>query len=132
MSKRSIESTSLPEPDQPGIALYDTHKKSPLRTIIRLCALVLILSILVSVAPLLHLAGKTYLLSIPTNPFLLLWGAWLPYDLHLTQPPRASMLDTNDISLAVLLLLQFTFYALCAMAIRRLPIQGDGMVHFVG
>jgi hypothetical protein len=125
LSKKTIEATSLPEPDLPGIALYDTHKKLPLRTIIRLCALALILSILVSVAPLLHLAGKSYLLSIPTNPFLLLWGAWLPYDLHLTQPPRASMLDTNDISMAVLLLLQFTFYALCAMAIHRLPIQGN-------
>jgi hypothetical protein len=35
------------------------------------------------------------------------------------------MLDTNDISMAVLLLLQFSFYALCALAIRRLPIHGD-------
>jgi hypothetical protein len=125
LSKRTNEVTSLPEPDQPGIALYNTRKKLSERTIITLCALALILSILVSVAPLLHLAGKTYLLSIPTNPFLLLWGAWLPYDLHLTQPPRASMLDTNDISMAVLLLLQFTFYALSAMVIHRLPIQGD-------
>jgi hypothetical protein len=124
LSKRTIEATSLPGPDQPGVALYDPFKKSPLRTI-RLCALALILSMLVSIAPLLHLAGKSYLLSIPTNPFLLLWGAWLPYDLHLTHPPRASMLDTNDISIAVLLLLQFTFYALCAMAMHRQPIQGN-------
>ena len=35
------------------------------------------------------------------------------------------MLDTNDIVMVVLLVLQFAIYTLCAIAIHRLPIQGD-------
>ena len=122
MNKRTIEAAPLP--NQPGETLDDEHKKSPLRTI-SLCMLALVLCILVSVTPLLHLAGKSFLLQLPTNPFLLLWGAWLPYDLHLAHPSRASMLDTNDIVMVVLLALQFATYTLCAIAIHRLPIQGD-------
>ena len=99
-------------------------KKLSLRTI-WLCMLTLVLCILVSETPLLHLAGKAYLLHLPTNPFLLLWGSWLPYDLHLAHPPRASMLDTNDIVMVVLLVLQFAIYTLCAIAIYRLPIRRD-------
>ncbi len=128
MNRRTIVGTRLiashPLFDQPGETLDDEHKKTPLRTI-RLGTLALVLCILVSVTPLLHLAGKSFLLQLPTNPFLLLWGAWLPYDLHLAHPPRTSMLDTNDIVMVVLLVLQFAIYTLCAIAIHRLPIQGD-------
>lgn len=122
MNRKTIEAAPLP--NHTHEAPHDERKKLSLKTI-WLCMLALVLCILVSETPLLHLAGKAYLLHLPTNPFLLLWGAWLPYDLHLVQPPRASMLDTNDIVMVMLLVLQFAIYTLCAIAIHQLPIQRD-------
>jgi hypothetical protein len=118
MSNSMIEATPLPE--HPSELLQAEHKESPLRTF-KFCALALILCILVSVAPLMRLAGKSFLLQLPTNSFLLLWGAWLPSDLRLAQLPRASMLATNDIVMLVLLVLQFGIYTLCVIALHRLP-----------
>ncbi|MDQ6643460.1 MAG: hypothetical protein M3Y76_03345 [Chloroflexota bacterium] len=89
-----------------------------------LCALAYLLCLCVSVSPLLHLAGKTFLLSLPTNPILLLWGAWLPNDLHL-QPMRLNSIRvTNDIELSLLLALEFGIYAFCAFLVHRLPERG--------
>ena len=91
---------------------------------ILLGALAYLLCLCVSVSPLLHLAGKTFLLPLPTNPILLLWGAWLPNDLHL-QPMRLdSIRVTNDIELSFLLLLEFGIYAFCAFFAHRLPERG--------
>src|SRR6266516_2196341 len=124
MNRRTIVGTRLiashPLFDQPGETLDDEHKKTPLRTI-RLGTLALVLCILVSVAPLMRLAGKSFLLQLPTNSFLLLWGAWLPSDLRLAQLPRASMLATNDIVMLVLLVLQFGIYTLGVITLHRLP-----------
>lgn len=92
----------------------------PLRGI-ALCAGGLLLCILVSVSPLLHMAGKTFLLRLPTNPFLLSWGTWLPYNLHLMQPQRASMIATNTFEFLTLITLSFGLYVLCASIIRRQP-----------
>src|SRR5436309_49186 len=85
--------------------------------------LALILCILVSVSPLLHLAGKTF--PLPTNPLLLIWGSWLPYDLHVSSPQRASMITTNDIEFLLLIALAFGIYALCASLIWQQPASID-------
>lgn len=89
-----------------------------------LCALAYLLCLCVSVSPLLHLAGKTFLLPLPTNPVLLLWGAWLPNDLHLQPMRLASIIVTNDIELSILLALEFGIYAFCAFFVHRLPERG--------
>lgn len=95
---------------------------SPLRLRgIVLCAAALLLCILVSVAPLLHLAGKTFLLPLPTNPFLLAWGSWLPYDLHFALPRRASMITTNTIEFLLLVAISFGIYALASSFIQKQP-----------
>ena len=63
MNRRTIVGTrfiaSHPLLDQPGETLDDEHKKTPLRTI-RLGTLALVLCILVSVTPLLHLTGASW------------------------------------------------------------------------
>src|SRR5947209_1879256 len=90
-----------------------------------LCALAFILCILMSVTPLLHLAGKTFLLPLPTNPLLLWWGSWIPANLHLAQAYWASMITTNAIEFLLLMALAYVIYGLCALFIQRQPPQSD-------
>src|SRR5438105_14471569 len=99
-------------------------KKVPVRAI-TLCMLAFILCILMSVTPLLHLAGKTFLLPLPTNPLLLWWGSWIPANLHLAQAYWASMITTNAIEFLLLMALAYVIYALCALFIHRQPPQSD-------
>ena len=116
MNKKNIAiSQSL---DQPIKVTPTITPQAPPRGVV-LCGLGLLFCILVSISPLLHIAGKTFLLRLPTNPFLLAWGAWLPYDLHLMQPQRTSMIATNTIEFVILITLSFVMYALCAFIIRR-------------
>src|SRR5438093_2216199 len=117
MSRKNIEIPSNPT-EQTPIML----KKAPARAI-TLCMLAFILCILISVTPLLHLAGKTFLLPLPTNSFLLWWGSWLPADLHLASTYRASMITTNSIEFLLLMGLAFGIYGLCALFIQQQPEQ---------
>src|SRR5579872_613454 len=117
MSKKHVDISPPIEPTMEG-----RPQGSPLRLKrIVLCAAALLLCILVSVAPLLHLAGKTFLLPLPTNPFLLAWGSWLPYDLHFALPRRASMITTNTIEFLLLVALSFGIYALASFLIQKQP-----------
>lgn len=118
MSKKNIDLS--PPIENSGATAVTAPQQVPVR-VVALCGVVILLCILVSVSPLLHLAGKPFLLSLRTNPFLLAWGSWLPYDLHLAQPQRASMIATNTIEFLGLIALSFGVYALCAVFIQRQP-----------
>ncbi len=118
MSKKNID---VSPPIENSVAAADTDQQQVPVRVVALCGVGILLCILVSVSPLLHLAGKTFLLSLRTNPFLLAWGSWLPYDLHLAQPQRASMIATNSIEFLVLIALSFGIYALCAVFLQRQP-----------
>ena len=122
MNRKNVEIAPLPADrgEQAPIML----KKAPLRAV-ALCMLAFILCILISVTPLLHLAGKTFLLPLPTNPFLLWWGSWLPANLQLASDYRASMITTNSIEFLLLMAFAFGVYGLSAFFIQRLPEQSD-------
>ena len=116
MSKKNIE---VSPPIESSAAAADTAQQQVPARVVALCGVGILLCILVSVSPIFHLAGKTFLLSLRTNRFLLAWGSWLPYDLHIAQPQRASMIATNTIEFLVLIALSFGLYALCAMFMQR-------------
>ena len=122
MSKKNVELSSLP-PKSDELTSPE-GKQASIRPIV-FCTLAFVLCILVSAAPLLRLAGTTLLLSLPTNPLLLLWGSWLPVDLHLASTSRASMITTNMIEFLLLMVLAFAAYGLCAYFIQRQPRQSD-------
>ena len=117
MSKKNID---VSPPIENSVAAVTAQHQMPVR-IIALGGLGILLCILISVSPLLHLAGKTFLLTLRTNRFLLAWGSWLPYDLHLAQQQRSSMIATNTIEFLVLIALSFGIYALCAVFMQREP-----------
>ena len=122
MNRKNVEIAPLPA--NPGEQASIIPKKAPLRGLV-LCMLAFILCILISVTPLLHLAGKTFLLPLPTNPFLLWWGSWLPANLQLASDYRASMITTNSIEFLLLMAFAFGVYGLSAFFIQRLPEQSD-------
>src|SRR5579859_3605715 len=122
MSGKNVELSPI-SGETPGIVSIE-HQQASIRTI-ALCTLAFILCVLVSVAPLLRLAGKTFLLSLPTNPLLLFWGAWLPADLRLADTYRASMITTSSIEFLLLMALAFGIYSLCAYSIQRQPVQSS-------
>src|SRR5881398_2232979 len=122
MNRKNVEIAPLPA--NPGEQAPIMLKKAPLRGLV-LCMLAFILCILMSVTPLLHLAGKTFLLPLPTNPLLLWWGSWIPANLHLAQVYWASMITTNAIEFLLLMALAFVIYGLCASFIQRQPPQSD-------
>src|SRR5258706_2712355 len=121
MSKKDV--TVLPIAEEPiattPTKLPDTSKRGVL-----ICTIVSIFCTLISVTPLFHLAGKTFLLSLPTNPVLLWWGSWLP-SLGTAQTYRALMITTNDTEFLVLTVVAFITYGLCAFFIRRQPQQAN-------
>src|SRR6266571_1721605 len=98
MGKKMEESARLPDPPLEPVATR--HQVAPARARALIAGAIAYL-LCICITPLLHLAGKSYLLSIPTNPLLLLWGAWLPYDLHIQPMHRASMIITNDIEFSL-------------------------------
>lgn len=113
-----------PSPARPGDLAPIEEQRAPIRAI-AFCTLAFILCFLISVAPLLRLAGKTFLLSLPTNPLLLLWGSWLPSNLHLAATYRASVITTSTIEFILLMAIAFGIYGLCAYFIQRQPEQSD-------
>ncbi|TMD49457.1 MAG: hypothetical protein E6I90_01640, partial [Chloroflexi bacterium] len=124
MGKKMEETARLPDRPLEPVATRQQVAPARARALIG-GAIAYLLCIFVSITPLLHLAGKSFLLSIPTNPLLLLWGAWLPYDLHVQPMHRASMIITNDIEFSLLLVLEFGIYTFCAFFVYRLAEQGD-------
>ncbi len=118
MSKKNIDVS--PPIENSVAAVVTAQQQAPVRLIV-LGGMGILLCILVSVSPIFHLVGKTFLLTLRTNRFLLIWGSWLPYDLHLAQPQRASMIATNTIEFLILIALSFGIYALCAMFLQREP-----------
>ena len=124
MGKKMEETARLPDRPLEPVATRQQVAPARARALIG-GAIAYLLCICVSITPLLHLAGKSYLLSIPTNPLLLLWGAWLPYDLHVQPMHRASMFITNDIEFSLLLVLEFGIYTFCAFFVYRLAERGD-------
>ena len=120
MSRKQVDIVPSIEPND--VTLASVRQSAPIRGV-TLCALGFILTILVSVTPLLHLAGKDFLFRLPTNPFLLAWGSWLPYDLHLAQAQRSSMIITNSIEFLTIIALAFCIYALASSLIQRQPEQ---------
>lgn len=124
MGKKMEETARLS--DRPLEPIAAKQQIAPARTgALIAAAIAYLLCICVSITPLLHLAGKSFLLSIPTNPLLLLWGAWLPYDFHVQPVRRASMIITNDIEFTLLLVLEFGIYAFCAFFVQRLAERDD-------
>jgi hypothetical protein len=124
MSKQDVAppTTSIAEKtpaQRPG-----TNKPEPVLPF-GLVALGLIVCILISASPLLHMAGKSLFQSLPTNDLLLVWGAWLPVDLHLAQNAWGSMYTTGAIEFLSLMALAFGIYALSAWFIHRQPTDGD-------
>lgn len=85
--------------------------------LVLLCAFVLFA--LVSVAPLSRLAGTTFLSSVPISSTLLLFGAALPVDLHLTANQHASQVNTDSIEFLSIMALLFLVYAYAALLLTR-------------
>ncbi len=122
MSKKDL--AALPIAEEP-IATTPTKLSDTSTRGVLICTIILIFCTLISVTPLLRLAGKTFLLSLPTNPVLLWWGSWLPSYIRTAQTYRASMITTNDTEFLVLTVVAFITYGLCAFFIRRQPQQAN-------
>ena len=82
----------------------------------------LILCTLISVAPLVRLAGVPFY-QLPTNFFLTLFGAWLPVDLGLAADARASQISTHALLFLSCMAIAFIIYGLFAWVIGRQPVQ---------
>ncbi len=119
MSKKELEVLA---PEGLSVTAPGKSQEASARGVL-FCIVVSILCTLISVAPLLHLAGKTFLLSLPTNPILLWWGSWLPSYVRVANTYRASMITTNDIEFLLLTVITFITYGLCAFFIQRQPQQ---------
>lgn len=78
-----------------------------------------VLFALVSVAPLSRLADTSLLSSLPTSSLLLLFGAALPVDLHLTANQHASQVNTDSIEFLSVMALLFLLYACAALLLSR-------------
>ena len=83
-----------------------------------------LLCILVSLAPLYRLVGVAAM-HLPTNGLLVLWGSWLPVDLHLATNTRGSRFATDTIFFLACLGLAFVVYGLAAFYLHRQPKQGN-------
>lgn len=99
---------------------YTTQSKSAKAPIFLTCAF--ILCILISIAPLVRLAGVDFY-QLPTNFFLTLFGAWLPIDFGLAADPRASQISTHAILFLTCMAIAFIIYGLFARVIWRQPAQ---------
>src|SRR5260221_10308407 len=121
MSKKDLD--ALPIAEEP-IATTPTKLSDTSTRGVLICTIILIFCTLISVTPLLYLSGKTFLLSLPTNPVLLWWGSWLP-SLGTAQTHRASMVTINDIEFLVLTVMAFITYGLCVFFIRRQSQQAN-------
>jgi len=77
-----------------------------------------ILCILISIAPLVRLAGVGFY-QLPTNFFLTFFGAWLPIDFGLAADPRASQISTHALLFLACMAIAFTIYGLFARVIWR-------------
>lgn len=86
--------------------------------------LTFILCILISIAPLVRLAGVTFY-QLPTKFFLTLFGAWLPTDFGLTADARASQISTHGIIFVSLMAIAFIIYGLFAWVIHHHPTQAS-------
>src|SRR5712691_3184245 len=93
--------------------------------------LAFILCILLSVAPLSRLAGKSLQghlqlgSYVPLGRLLAQAGSWLPNDLGLTTDQHASQISTNTIEFMLLMAVAFAIYGLCALLIQRQQQQSD-------
>jgi len=90
--------------------------------VVSACALVL--SILVSLAPLRRLVGVPEL-TWPTYKFLIAAGVWLPTNLHFSNDGHASQLSTHIILLLSCMALAFMIYLGGAGLLQRQSAQGD-------
>src|SRR6266516_4409559 len=124
MSKKNVEAPAPPIAESTSEQTPVKVRPEPVRSIV-LFALALMLCTLVSATPLLHMAGKPYLMSLPTNRFLLFWGKWLPLDLHLAQVYWGSMYTTNAIEFLLLMALTFAIYAGSALFLHRQSANGN-------
>src|ERR1700730_15997209 len=111
MSRKNVEITPLSEKAaepapiklRPGVVQA-----------VALCAFAMILCILVVVTPIVRKAGKSFLMQLPANPFLLWWGSWLPRDMQLAQYSSNSKIATSELQFLLLMALAFIIYGLCA------------------
>ncbi|GAC1615334.1 MAG: hypothetical protein NVS4B7_07810 [Ktedonobacteraceae bacterium] len=124
MSKKNVEAPASPNAENADVQVVTKARPVPVLPI-ALSALALIVCTLVSAAPLLHMAGKAFLETLPTNRFLLFWGNWLPNDLHLAQVYWPSMYTTNAIEFLLLMALTFGIYAGSAFFVHRQSEDGD-------
>src|SRR5437660_5394685 len=81
-----------------------------------------ILCILISIAPLVRLAGVTFY-QLPTNFFLTFLGTWLPIDFGLAADSRASQISTHAILFLSCMAIAFIIYGLFAWIIWHSPAQ---------
>jgi hypothetical protein len=89
-----------------------------------LYALAFLACILVSIAPIYRLYAEP-MMRLPTNGLLILWGSWLPADLHLTTDAHGSRFATNTIFFLSLWGLAFVIYGLAAWYIHKQPVRGN-------
>src|SRR5438105_3538051 len=122
MSKQNIAAPTTPVAENASVQVQVMVK--PILPL-GLAAVGLIACIVVSASPLLHMAGKSLFQPLPTNNLLLVWGAWLPFDLHLAQNAWGSMYTTGAIEFVLLMVLAFGIYALSAWFIHRQPADSD-------
>ncbi|HLG63808.1 MAG TPA: hypothetical protein VKY19_17840 [Ktedonosporobacter sp.] len=98
-----------------------TQSKSTKAPMLFTCAF--ILCILISIAPLVRLAGVAFY-QLPTNFFLTLFGAWLPIDFGLAADPRASQISTHALLFLACMAIAFIIYGLFAWFIQRQSTPG--------
>src|SRR3989442_13008207 len=104
MSKQNIAAPTTPVAENTSVQVQVTVK--PILPL-GLAAVGLIACIVVSASPLLHMAGKWLFQGLLTNNVLLVWGAWLPIDLHLSQNALGSMYTPGSIEFVLLMALVF-------------------------
>src|SRR6266700_52135 len=122
MSKQNIAAPTTPVAENASVQVQVTVK--PILPL-GLAAVGLIACIVVSASALLHMAGKSLFQGLLTNKVLLVWGAWLPVDLHLAQNAWGSMYTTGAIEFVLLMALAFGIYALSAWFIHRQLADSD-------
>ena len=118
MQREKTRSTGYTSSDRSTVTQSTTQESQfPWLLLLLLCGFILFA--LISVTPLNRLAGTDILASLPTSAPLLLFGAALPVDLHLTANQHASQVNTDSIEFLFLMALLFLLYALAILLLAR-------------
>jgi hypothetical protein len=94
----------------------DTWRKIPLWPILA-CACAYVISILISLAPIVNVSG--FVTHFPISTKLTWFGRWLPLDIFQGVPTRLTLQDTAFTEWMILLVITFAAYGLCAIYLNR-------------